>query len=171
MVRTGSAKEVDSSQSEKYRRVGASLLASAQALASVAVPGDPYGNAIGVVAVHAAIAYNDALTIAFRGLKSTEGDHRKAADVLQRALGHRAHPDGVERLRSILTLKDRISYAGQYYTLDEARSLLRSAEAFAAWAEALYAKHLLARLASPGPLTASRCPPPLSFGTFGGSAW
>ncbi len=140
MVRSGSAKDIDPTQSGKYRRVGASLLTSARALDAVAVPGDPYGNAIGVVAVHAAIAYNDALTIAFRGRKSTEGHHRRAADVLQRALGHRAKAEEVERLRSILVLKDRISYAGQYYTLDEARTLLRLAEAFAPWAKALYAE-------------------------------
>jgi hypothetical protein len=138
MVRSGSHKSVDRSQAEKYRRVGASLLASARALESIAVPGDPYGNAIGVVAVHAAIAYNDALTIAFRGIKSTEGDHRKAADVLQQALGHRAAAEQVDRLRSVLSMKDRISYAGQYYTLQEAQQLLQSADAFAAWAEALY---------------------------------
>ncbi|MBA3968863.1 MAG: hypothetical protein H0X52_02045 [Gemmatimonadetes bacterium] len=138
MVRSGSHKAVDRSQAEKYRRVGVSLLASARALESIAVTGDPYGNAIGVVAVHAAIAYNDALTVAFRGIKSTEGDHRKAADVLQQALGHRAAAEQVNGLRSILALKDRISYAGQYYTLHEAQQLLRSAETFAEWAEALY---------------------------------
>lgn len=138
MVRSGSHKVVDRSQAEKYRRVGVSLLASARALESIAVAGDPYGNAIGVVAVHAAIAYNDALTIAFRGIKSTEGDHRKAADVLQQALGHRATVEHVNRLRSILSLKDRISYGGQYYTLQEAQQLLQHAEAFAEWAEALY---------------------------------
>lgn len=60
--------------------------------------------------------------------------------MLQRALGHRVRAEEVERLRSILALKDRISYAGQYYTLDEARTLLRSAEAFAAWAKAMYAE-------------------------------
>jgi hypothetical protein len=138
VVRAGASKDVDRSQAERYRRVGASLLLSAQALESVAVEGDPYGNAVGVVAIHAAIAYNDALTIAFRGLKSTEGDHRKAADVLRRAMGNRAEPEQVERLRSILALKDRISYAGQYYTLDEARRLLRSAEEFGGWAERAY---------------------------------
>jgi hypothetical protein len=138
VVRSGSHKTVDRSQAERYRRVGVSLLASAWALESIAVAGDPYGNAIGVVAVHAAIAYNDALTIAFRGIKSTEGDHRKAADVLQQALGHRAAAEQVSRLRSILALKDRISYGGQYYTLQEAQQLLQSAEAFAEWAEALY---------------------------------
>jgi hypothetical protein len=138
MVRSGSHKVVDRSQAEKYRRVGVSLLASARALESIALAGDPYGNAIGVVAVHAAIAYNDALTIAFRGIKSTEGDHRKAADVLQQALGHRATVEHVNRLRSILSLKDRISYGGQYYTLEEARQLLQSAQVLAEWAEALY---------------------------------
>ena len=100
--------------------------------------GDPYGNAVGVVAIHSAIAYNDALTIAFRGIKSTEGDHRKAADVLQRAMGSRVETEQIARLRSILALKDRISYGGQYYMLDEARRLLRSAEAFAEWAERMY---------------------------------
>lgn len=145
MARTGSAKEIDPMQAEKYRRVGASLLASARALDAIAVPGDPYGNAIGVVAVHAAIAYNDALTIAFRGLESTEDDHRKAADVLQRALGHRAPAEEVDRLRAILSLKDRIAYGGQYYSLDEARSLLREAEAFGAWAEHLYVERPTSR--------------------------
>jgi hypothetical protein len=138
MVRSGRSKEMDRSQAEKYRRVGASLLASAVALEVVAAEGDPYGNAVGVVAIHAAIAYNDALTIAFRGIKSTEGEHGKAADVLQRAMVNRASPEQVDRLRSILSLKDRISYGGQYYTLDEARRLLRSAEAFAEWAERMY---------------------------------
>lgn len=140
MVRSGSSREVDRFQAEKYRRVGTSLLASARALEAVAVPGDPYGNAVGVVSIHAVIAYNDALTIAFRGIKSTEGDHRKAADVLLKALGNRAQPAQVDRLRSILSLKDRISYGGQFFTLEEARQLLKSAEAFCAWAESLYAE-------------------------------
>ena len=97
MVRSSSSKQIDRSQAERYRRVGVSLLASAQALEAVAVEGDPYGNAVGVVAIHSAIAYNDALTLAFRGIKSTEGDHRKAADVLQRAMGSRAVPEQVDR--------------------------------------------------------------------------
>lgn len=41
---------MDRSQAERYRRVAASLLASAQALEAIAVEGDPYGNAVGVVA-------------------------------------------------------------------------------------------------------------------------
>jgi len=138
MVRSGISKAVDRSQAERYRHVAASLLARAQALEAIATAGDPYGNAVGVVAIHAAIAYNDALTVAYRGIKSTEGDHRKAADVLQRALGHRASPEQVDRLRSILLYKDRISYGGQFYRLDEACRLLREVEVFCAWAGEAY---------------------------------
>lgn len=42
MVRSGSSKEIDRSQAERYRRVAASLLASAQALESIAIAGDPF---------------------------------------------------------------------------------------------------------------------------------
>jgi hypothetical protein len=73
MVARGSRKDIDKAQAEKYRRVGAALLESARVLAEVAADGDSFGNAIAVVAVHACIAYNDALSIAWRGVKSTEG--------------------------------------------------------------------------------------------------
>lgn len=114
------------------------MLKSAEALNEIAIEGDPYGNAIGVIAVHAAIAFNDALTIAFGEVKSTEGDHRRAADVLDEVLGPRAAANEVARLRSVLALKDRISYGGTYYRLDEARRILRDVQAFGRWARRLY---------------------------------
>lgn len=49
-----------------------------------------YGNAIVIVCIHAVIAYNDALTVVYNGVKAAEGEHAGAADVLQSALGHRA---------------------------------------------------------------------------------
>lgn len=53
-------------------------------------------------------------------MKSTEGDHRKAADVLKKALGYHARTEQGDRLRSILSLKGRISYGGHLFTLDKA---------------------------------------------------
>jgi hypothetical protein len=131
-------KRVDRAEAAKYLRVGESLLRSAEALAEIAVEGDPYGNAIGVVATHAAIAYNDALTIAYRQVKSTEGDHRRAADVLQDALGPAAPPAKVALLRSVLGAKDRVSYSGTFYRLDEARRLLSDVQGFGRWAHDMY---------------------------------
>lgn len=92
MVKRGQRRSTDPSQAAKYRRVGAALVESARVLQTVAEEGDRFGNAIGIVAVYAAIAYTDALTIAHAGYCSTKGDHRKAADALQAALTHRVEP-------------------------------------------------------------------------------
>lgn len=137
MVRGGRRKTVDPDQAEKYRRVGAALVESARALLTVADEGDRFGNAIGIVAVHAAIAYTDALTVSYAGFKSTEGDHRKAADALQGALTHRAEPGKLTLLRSILGVKDEVSYAGTFYRVEDAERVLTRTLEFAAWAEEL----------------------------------
>ena len=138
MVTRGSRKEVDQGQAEKYRRVGAALLESAQTLAELATESDSYGNAIAVVAVHACIAYNDALSIAWKGVKSTEGDHTRAVDTLVFALSHRAPPERVRQLRMVLGRKDQVSYQGSYYRVSEAMRLLEDAAGFCGWAEQMY---------------------------------
>jgi hypothetical protein len=91
-----------------------------------------------VVAVHACIAYNDALTIAWRGVKSTEGDHTRAPDTLVFALGPRAAADQVRQLRSVLSKKDQVSYQGSYYRVSEAARLLDQAAGFCTWAKEVY---------------------------------
>ena len=138
MVRPSRRKSTERSQAGRYLIVAESLLRSAEALSEIAVEGDPYGNAIGVVSTHAAIAFNDALTIAYRGVKSTEGDHRRAGDVLQEVLGARVPADQLSRLRAVLALKDRISYGGTYYRLDDARRVLVEVQIFGAWAKQTY---------------------------------
>ena len=122
-------------ESARYERVGKSLLASAEALIELASEGDAYGNAAAIIAIHAAIAYNDAVTIAYREVKSAEGDHVKAVDVLREALGSDLPSKVESRLRSVLKKKDAVSYGGSYYTVDEARRLLELVREFAAWAE------------------------------------
>jgi hypothetical protein len=135
MVRRGSRKTVDPNDAEKYRQVAASLLNSAGALCLIAGEGDPYGNAIGIISIHAAIAYADALAVAYGGFKSTEGDHRKAVQALQAALTHRAEPGKLRLLEKLLSRKDEISYGGSYYRLADARAMLDHAREFGAWAE------------------------------------
>jgi|GEM_PF-755779 len=138
MVKHGSRKEVDRGQAERYRRVGASLLESAQALAELATESDSFGNAIAVVAVHACIAHNDALCIAWKGVKSTDGDHGRAADTLVFALSHQAPPERVRQLRAVVDKKDQVSYQGSYYRVTDAVRLLKDAAAFCNWADEIY---------------------------------
>jgi hypothetical protein len=138
MVSRGNRKEVDRAQADRYRRVGAALLESAQTLAELATESDGFGNAIAVVAVHACIAYNDALSIAWKGVKSTEGDHTRAPDTLLFALSHQVPPERVRQLKTVVGKKDEVSYQGTYFRIEQASRLLDEASRFCAWAEEIY---------------------------------
>jgi|SRR5690606_603726 len=138
MVKRGRRKQVDPSAAVKYHRVARALRRSAVDLSDIAEDGDLYGNAIAIVAIHSAIAYADALCIAYAGFKSTEGEHRRAADALADALGTRADPQQVKTLREIIAEKDAVSYQGEYYTVADARTVVRRLEGFGNWAEEMY---------------------------------
>jgi len=138
MAKLGRRKAVDRSAAEKYRRVGTALLESAETLITVADEDDQFGNAIAIVAIHGAIAYADSLAIAFGGFKSTDGDHTRAADVVQEAMGSRADERALKALRSALAMKDKVSYSGMYYRIDEAARLLEQVRRFSGWAEEAY---------------------------------
>jgi hypothetical protein len=138
MVTRGRSKEVDRSQADKYRKVGEALLESAHALADLATVSDGYGNTIAVVAVHACIAYNDALSIAWKGVKSTDGDHTRAPDTLLFALSHQVPPERVRQLKTVVAKKDHVSYQSTYYRIDQAARLLADAAGFCAWAEEMF---------------------------------
>jgi hypothetical protein len=90
-----------------------------------------------VVAIHAAIAYTDSLSIRFAGFKSVEGDHVRVVDALKEALGDRADEKAIRLLRRVLAQKDQVAYQGEYYTVADAKRLAADAQAFAAWAEDL----------------------------------
>lgn len=138
MVERGRRKRLDPSLAAKYHRVALALGNSARDLCSVAEDGDLYGNAIAIVAIHPAIAHADALSIAYGGFKSTEGDHDGAGDTLVAALGSRAEAGQIKVLRSIIAEKDAVSYQGVYYSVGEARAVVQSLTRFAEWAEEMY---------------------------------
>lgn len=72
MVRRTNARRVDRQDAPGYAETGRTFLQSALALSDIADEGAPYGNAIGLLAIHAAISYADALTIGFGEKKSAE---------------------------------------------------------------------------------------------------
>lgn len=133
MVKRGASKRVDKSHAPQYADTGRVFLESAQALSDVADEGAPYGNAIGLLAIHAAISYGDALSIAFGQLKSAD-EHMKAADALRSVLGSRLPAEQFKSFRAVLQEKDAVSYQGTYYTLADGRKLLKRSKSFCAWA-------------------------------------
>ncbi|MGQ0816033.1 MAG: hypothetical protein ACT4O1_16500 [Gemmatimonadota bacterium] len=130
----------DRSEAESYRRVGDALLESAIALSDLADEGGRYGNAIAIIAIHAAIAWTDTLTIAYGARKSTDGDHSRAADLLFEVLGSSRDENKIKVLRGVLSTKDRVSYTGSYYTARDAAQLLKRSAEFISWARGLYEK-------------------------------
>lgn len=137
-MKLGKTIQVDRSQAVKHLAVGQALHETARDLSELAEP--RYGNGMAIISIHAAIAYTDALTIAFRGIKSADGDHARAADLLKHALGSRAVETHVRRLRAILNAKSNVSYSGAYYTLEEARSIYQKTGDFIGWAAEMYAE-------------------------------
>jgi hypothetical protein len=138
MVKLGSTTSEDPSRAAKYLAIGRSLHRNSQELEAISET--RYGNGLAIVAIHAAIAYTDALTIAYRGIKSQDGDHTRAADVLAHALGQRReHAPQVNRLRDILQAKSDASYSGTYYTLDDGKRIARETSEFVRWAEDMLA--------------------------------
>lgn len=137
MTRRTKRTREDPSRAGRYHRIGAALLRSAQDMLDIADERATYGNAVAIIAIHAVIAYTDALTIAHGGVKSGEGEHLRAVDVLKDILGTRADAGAVRVLTRVLQKKDAVSYQGEYYTVAEARTLVEQTQEYARWAEAL----------------------------------
>ena len=138
MVKRTVRKAIDPALAVKYLKVARALKSGAEALLTIADEEDPFGTAIGVLAVHAAIAYNDALTIAYGGRKSTGEDHKRAVDLLREILGNRLSNEAHKDLRQILSLKDTFSYLGAFQRVDNAQKLVDRVTRFGDWAEDMY---------------------------------
>ncbi len=143
MVKLGRTKHEDRERSGKYQSIGRALHTTARDLALIGEA--KYGNGLAIVAIHSAIAYADALTVAYREVKSTDGEHAQAANVLVYALGHHSDADQIRRLRRVLEAKSHASYSGNYYTLEDGRALLEELDRFAEWAEERLTERRLAQ--------------------------
>lgn len=99
-------------------------------------------NAAGLLAVHAVISANDAVTGRYGQERSTGEDHQKAADLLRSAApaGAREWHLQANRLNRIIGKKHLIAYEGRLITPKEASYLVEQAERFVAWAMEIVAR-------------------------------
>ena len=93
-------------------------------------------NAAGLLAVHAAISANDAVTGQYGQRRSTGEDHSKAADLLREVApaGAREWRLQANRLNRIVGKKHLIAYEGRLISSKEASYLVEQAERFVDWA-------------------------------------
>ena len=87
-------------------------------------------------AIHAAISGTDAVTIALAGVRSSDPDHQRAADLLEEVAG--SAPEVSERarqLRALLARKNTVEYQSRKASAREAREGVDRAGRIVDWAK------------------------------------
>ena len=111
-------------------------LASAMKLCSVVDPS--YPSAVALLAVHSAIAFQDAVQIKLTGQRSQTRDHMQAVrDITKACTIKRVDRAGIKHLQRLVTGKTDVSYGERQVTREQAETLRVFAERFQSWAEGL----------------------------------
>lgn len=92
-------------------------------------------------AIHAAISGTDAATVALAGVRSTDPDHQRAADLLDEVA--ESTPEGRARarqLRALLARKNTVEYESRKASAKDARDGVERAGRIVDWAKEILAR-------------------------------
>jgi len=93
-----------------------------------------YWTASGVLIVHSAIAYSDALCIKLSGVKSIGESHEDTIALLEEIVGETDEKSkAINQLKRIIEEKTKISYLGELYSLPQTKEMLLRLERFRKW--------------------------------------
>jgi len=94
-----------------------------------------YYTAAGVLIVHAAIAYADALCIKLSGVKSAGDKHEDAITLVESCVADSGDKvKALNQLSRIIEEKTRVSYLGELYTSTQTEEMWKRLERFRKWA-------------------------------------
>ena len=94
-----------------------------------------YWTAAGVLIVHSAIAYADAIAIKLSGQKSSGENHEDSVALVDENVADgEKKKSAINQLRRIITEKTKVSYAGDLYGEPLIRDLRKRLERFRSWA-------------------------------------
>jgi HEPN domain-containing protein len=86
-------------------------------------------------AIHSGISAADAVTIARGGERSTDPDHHRAADLLERlSAGSEGARTRARQLRMLIEKKNSVEYEGRRASASEATQAVERAERIVTWA-------------------------------------
>jgi hypothetical protein len=95
-----------------------------------------YYNAAGVLIVHAAIAYSDAISIKYKGVKVHGENHYEIISLLTGLIPYSEEKKkALNNLKSIIDHKNKVSYSGDIYHKKDIETLWKHFERFRIWAE------------------------------------
>jgi HEPN domain-containing protein len=84
--------------------------------------------------IHAAISATDAVTCALGGIRSTDPNHARAADLLEEIGPKGEVASHARQLRQLLANKNTVEYESRRATARETADALKRAERFVSWA-------------------------------------
>jgi hypothetical protein len=94
-----------------------------------------YWNAAGVLIVHAAIAYSDAITIRVGGAKSQGDDHMAVIELVRHVVAlDKAGDAALNHLWRMIQEKNLVSYSGEVYSRQDVDKLWKHLERYRTWA-------------------------------------
>lgn len=94
-----------------------------------------YWTAAGVIIVHSAIAFTDALCIKLAGVKSIGEDHEDAVTLLESSVTESEDKlKAINQLKRIIEEKTKVSYLGELYSQSQAIDMWKRLERFRRWA-------------------------------------
>lgn len=95
-----------------------------------------YWTAAGVLIVHAAIAYADALSIKLAGVRGSGDNHDEAVALLDESVAEsKGRGEAIQQLRRIVGEKTKVSYLGEMYSPGGTKNLWVRLERFRQWAK------------------------------------
>jgi len=93
-----------------------------------------YWTAAGVLIVHSAIAFADALSIKLSGVKSAGENHEDAVVLVENAVAEgEGKTKALNQLRRIIEEKTKVSYLGELYTASQTKEMWKRLERFRNW--------------------------------------
>lgn len=94
-----------------------------------------YWTASGVLIVHSAIAFSDALCIKLSGMRSIGENHEDTVTLLEEVVGNNDEKSkAMNQLRRIIEEKTKVSYLGELYSLSQTKDMMLRLERFRKWA-------------------------------------
>jgi len=95
-----------------------------------------YWTAAGVLIVHSAIAYTDALCIKLSGVKSVGENHEESIALLESVVAEsEGKSKAINQLRRIIEEKTKVSYLGILYSASQIKGMWKRLERFRKWAK------------------------------------
>ena len=133
MTKKAPRKAVDRGEAGSYAAAGHEFARAAELARA-----REYWNAAGLLLVHSAIAYADAVCIGSKGVKSTSENHLDAVTLLAEVTSKSVERDrAVQHLRRLIEQKNRAAYTGISFRAADVERLAIHAERFDAWAKRL----------------------------------